>query len=51
MTAIKIILTLFLILLLNIRCSPHCDDEDYTRDEKEAAIYKSDSLTVSATMD
>ena len=51
MTAIKIILTMFLILLVNIRCAPHCDDEDYTRDKKEAAIYKSDSLKVIATMD
>ena len=44
---IKIILILFVLTLLYTNCSQHCDDEDYTRDEKEAtAIHHKDSLMI-----
>jgi len=35
----------FLIAVLHTNCSPHCDDEDYTRDQKEAALH-ADTLSV-----
>ena len=49
--ATKIIFIVFLILSLNTGCSSHCDDEDYTRDETEAAIQKPDSITTSVPLD
>jgi hypothetical protein len=43
----KIILIFFILALLSVNCAPHCDDEDYRNDEKEAAVIKhSDSLDV-----
>lgn len=47
MLKIRIILTIILITILNANCAPHCDDEDYARDKKEAALYQKDSLHVS----
>lgn len=47
MLKIRIILTIILITILNAKCAPHCDDEDYARDKKEAALYQKDSLHVS----
>lgn len=40
-----ILLTIF-VALINSNCSPHCDDEDYTRDQKEAVLHKKDSLKI-----
>jgi len=49
--ATKITFIVFLILSLSTGCSSHCDDEDYSRDETEAAIQKTDSLTTSVSFD
>lgn len=44
----KTFLITFCIILLHINCAPHCDDEDYTRDQKKPAAVKRDSLDFSA---
>lgn len=44
---LKVIFILFLLAFLNINCSPHCDDEDYTREQNEAVIHYKDSLAIS----
>lgn len=43
----KFILIVILTIILNANCAPHCDDEDYRRDQKVAALPKTDSLEVS----
>jgi hypothetical protein len=45
-TYLTVILITFFVALINSNCSPHCDDEDYTRDQKEAALYHKDSLKI-----
>ena len=44
-STLQIIFIFFLIAVLHTNCSPHCDDEDYTRDQKEAALH-ADTLSV-----
>lgn len=44
---LRIIAVVFFISVLGYSCSPHCDDEDYTRDQKEAELHKTDSISVS----
>lgn len=44
---LRIFAIVFFIAVLAYSCSPHCDDEDYTRDQKEAALHKTDSISVS----
>jgi hypothetical protein len=39
-------LIVFCMTILHTNCAPHCDDEDYTRDQKKAALQKQDSLDV-----
>lgn len=41
-----IILFTIFVSLINTNCSPHCDDEDYTRDENEAVLHQKDSLKI-----
>ena len=41
-----IILSIFFLTILTISCSEHCDDEDYTRDQKEAVLHHKDSLKI-----
>ncbi|MEL1255928.1 hypothetical protein AAEO57_19200 [Flavobacterium sp. DGU38] len=41
---LKIVAIVFFISVTGYSCSPHCDDEDYTRDQKEAALHKTDSI-------
>lgn len=41
-----IIVTAIFFSLINTNCSSHCDDEDYTRDQKEAVLHQKDSLKV-----
>lgn len=45
-STLQIIFIFFLIAVLHTNCSPHCDDEDYTRDQKEAAL-QADTLRIS----
>lgn len=47
-TLFKFIPCVLLTAFLNVSCSEHCDDEDYTRDEQEEAVLKrrQDSLKV-----
>jgi hypothetical protein len=47
---IKIIFTLILLSILSINCSAHCDDEDYTRDQKEVTVHHKDSLKISTVV-
>jgi preprotein translocase subunit SecG len=37
-TKLQLIFIFFLIAILHTNCSSHCDDEDYTRDQKEATL-------------
>lgn len=46
MKIIKLFLTVFSITVFNINCVPHCDNKDYTRDQKEAEITKANSVLV-----
>ncbi|WP_161595849.1 hypothetical protein [Flavobacterium pectinovorum] len=46
MKSINLFLTVFLLVILNTNYASHCDDEDYTRDQKEAQITKPDSFAV-----
>ncbi|MEO8237640.1 MAG: hypothetical protein ABI576_05985 [Flavobacterium sp.] len=45
---LKFIPCVLLTAFLNVSCSEHCDDEDYTRDEQEETAKKQqrDSLKV-----
>jgi hypothetical protein len=45
MKSVPYFLIIFLTTFLLINCAPHCDDEDYTRDQK-AIVYHKDSLHV-----
>jgi hypothetical protein len=48
MKKLKIVIILIAIIFtfINTNCSSHCDDEDYTRDQKEAVLHQKDSLKV-----
>jgi hypothetical protein len=43
---LTIIFIAVFVALINSNCSPHCDDEDYTRDQNEAVLYQKDSLKI-----
>ncbi len=43
---LTIILIVVFISLISSNCSPHCDDEDYTRDQKEALLHQKDSIKI-----
>lgn len=47
-TLLKFIPCVVLTAFLNVSCSEHCDDEDYTREEQEESAKKQqqDSLKV-----
>lgn len=47
-TLLKFIPCVVLTAFLNVSCSGHCDDEDYTRDEQKESVLKKqqDSLKV-----
>ncbi|WP_163397807.1 hypothetical protein [Flavobacterium fluviatile] len=37
---LTIILLAIFVAFVNTNCSAHCDDEDYTRDQKEAVLHQ-----------
>jgi hypothetical protein len=43
MTYLRIIL-LVIVLILNINCSAHCDDEDYAREQNDKKTVHLDTL-------
>ena len=43
MTYFRIIPLILLILAVQIGCSEHCDDEDYTREQTEKKIVQLDT--------
>lgn len=45
-TYLTIILIIAFISFISSNCSPHCDDEDYTRDQKEAVLSQKDSVKI-----
>ncbi|MBZ4042120.1 hypothetical protein [Flavobacterium hibisci] len=40
------ILLVAFVAIISSNCSPHCDDEDYTRDQKEAVLHQKDSVKI-----
>lgn len=44
MTYFRTILLMVTIIILNINCSAHCDDEDYAREQNEKKIIQLDTL-------
>ncbi len=45
-TQLNIILVITIIAFISSNCSPHCDDEDYTRDQKETVLHQKDSIKI-----
>ena len=44
MTYLKVILLMVIVIILNIHCRAHCDDEDYAREQNEKKIIQLDTL-------
>lgn len=44
MTYFRTILLMVTVIILNINCSAHCDDEDYAREQNEKKIIQLDTL-------
>lgn len=42
-SSFTIISIVIFLTFINTNCSTHCDDEDYTRDEKEAALHRDEN--------
>ena len=38
------VILIILAPVVNYGCAPHCDDEDYAKDQKNPSLHKTDTL-------